>query len=106
MPTLDCCPKPFLVEEMELGHCIPGHGQGLERCTSCGTFWVHHWTEIWMGGLDDEEIDFDTYAQVSEDEAAKLRKHPKEPDFTFLESRESIEIAGAQVRRRAGWPKT
>jgi hypothetical protein len=103
MSELDCCANPKLVELRRLGG-SPRKGIATERCSSCGGHWLHAWNEIAMGG-DFEEVDFDTFARLTEEEAARLPAPPTRADLAFLADRTVLETQfGGTLRRREGWP--
>lgn len=103
MKQVDCCATPTLVETRRLSG-SPRKGVGIERCSSCGAVWLHAWSEIAMGD-DFDEVFFDTFARVTDEEAARLPESPTTADLAFLRDRTVLDTQfGEGLRARKGWP--
>lgn len=100
MDTMQCCAAKRVIEYRHLSG-TGRKGIRIERCV-CGAHWLHAWVEIAMADFDDE-IDFDTYAQLTAEEAASIPESPSDADFAFLADRTVFytEIGGLQPRK--GW---
>jgi hypothetical protein len=58
--------------------------------------------EIAMADLDDE-IDFDTYARLTPEEAASIPESPPDADFAFLADRTVFFAGIGGLQPRKGW---
>jgi hypothetical protein len=100
MDTMQCCAAQRVIEMRDLAG-TPRKGIRIERCI-CGTHWLHAWEEIAMGDMDDE-IDFDTYARLTPEEAARIPESPSEADFAFLADRTVFFTGIGGLQPRKGW---
>jgi hypothetical protein len=100
--AIDCCSSPSLTETRRLAG-SPRKGVATERCAACGADWLHAWNEVAMGG-DFDEIDFDTFARVSAEEAAALPESPTDADLAFLAERPVLATQfGGRLGKNTGW---
>lgn len=101
MLTVDCCSAPSLRFVRELASSARKDFY-VESCSTCGAIWLHARNEIAMGE-DFEEVEFDTFAQVTPEEAARLPHAPTDADLAFLADRRVLSASAGILHERKGW---
>ncbi|MCW6035877.1 hypothetical protein K4A83_06265 [Spirulina subsalsa FACHB-351] len=77
-PQPNCCPNPHLTIVQQLCW-MPSHGQNLQRCRHCGTYWRFDWEER-MNFEGGEDYVWEYYTCLTPEETEQLRKG-EEGDF-------------------------
>lgn len=100
---LDCCDSPELVPDARVADLYKDGYLRLERCAACSAYWLHEWEEIWMGSGDDADVEFNTYARVTSEEAPRLRNVGDPPDLSWFRPRKAVLVRGSFVTTPEDW---
>lgn len=96
----DCCRAPETHHARTL---VRRAKRSLDLCRcQCGAWWIVEDDEIWMGGLDDDDVRFLTWARLSEEEAEQLLC-ADDPTRVTLPSRAARHRRGDHEGTDAAW---
>ena len=99
---LDCCKIPATRPVRSLKKGVKS-GLDVVVCTSCDTHWLHEWAEIWMGDMDSDDVEFNTFSRLSDVETERLTDETNEVDIESLGPREALEFHGLGPKRITDW---